>query len=98
MLYRPDYGPANTHINSFIVASSKPLPPPASVDLRNVPTRHFQVLSNMLHDPLPLDKELLEHGLVITDARNTVSKDIATSQMIHRRQVVESVPAAFLVN
>ena len=98
VLYRPDYGPANTHINSFIVASSQPLPSPAGADLRHVPARHSQVLEAMLHDPLPLDKELLEHGLVITDARNTVSKDIATSQLIHRRHAVEALPGAFLLN
>jgi spermidine synthase len=98
VLYRPDYGALNTHINSFIVASGKPLPSPGGAVLRDVPPRHFDVLQTMLRDPLPLDKELLEHGRVITDSRNTVSKDIAISQLINRRQVVESLPAAFLVN
>ena len=95
-LYRPDYG--STHVNGFVVASSKPLPSPAGVDLRDVPSRHFDILSTMLRDPLPLDQHLLEHGLVITDARNTVSKDIAASQLTYRRYVVDALPAAFLVN
>ena len=96
MLYRPDY--ASTHINGFVVASGKPLPSPAGVDLRHVPPRHFDALSAMLRAPLPLDQQLLERGLVITDARNTVSKDIATIQLIYRRYVVDALPAAFLVN
>lgn len=97
VLYRPDYG-LSRHINSFIVAAAKPLPAPASVELSHVPSRYFDTLSTMLRDPRPLDQQLLEHGQVITDARNTVADDIAVSQIIHRRAVVGVLPAAFFVN
>ncbi|MBI4192924.1 MAG: fused MFS/spermidine synthase [Betaproteobacteria bacterium] len=97
VLHRPDYG-LSRHINSFVVAGSKPLPPPSGVDLAHVPPRHHDTLSAMLRDPRPLDQKLLEHGRVITDARNTVAEDMATSQIIYRRNVVEALPAAFLVN
>jgi len=97
MLYRPDYG-LSRHINSFVVAGAKPLPAPAGVELSHVPPRHLSTLSAMLRDPRPLDQQLLEHGRVITDARNTVADDMAMSQIVHRRNVVQALPAAFLVN
>jgi predicted membrane-bound spermidine synthase len=97
VLYRPDYGIA-THINSFAVASSRALPTPASVDLAHVPSPHVFILSAMLRDPRPLDQQLLEHGRVITDANNPVAMDLAESQLINRRYVIEALPAAFFVN
>jgi len=97
MLYRPDYGIA-THINSFVVAGSKALPTPMSVDLADVPSRHVFTLSAMLRNPRPLDQQLLEHGRVITDADNPVAMDLAESQLVNRRYVIEALPAAFFVN
>ena len=96
VLYRPDYG--SRHINSFVVASSKALPSPVGADLSQVPLRHFDTLSAMLREPLSLDQQLLEHGRIITDARNPVAEDLAQSQIVYRRNAVESLPAAFLVN
>ena len=96
-LYRPDYGIA-THINSFVVASSKTLPAPASVDLAHVPQRHFFALSTLLRTPRPLDQHLLAQGRVITDASNPVAMDLAESQLINRRYVIDALPAAFFVN
>ncbi len=96
-LYRPDYGLAN-HINSFVVAGNLPLPAPARVELEHVPQRHLATLTSMLNEPRPLDLRLLENGRVITDARNAMPADFAKSQMINRRYVIESLPAAFFVN
>ncbi len=96
-LYRPDY-PLARHLNSFVVAGAKPLPTPAGVEMKDVPSRHAGTLAAMLRAPRALDQKLLEHGRVITDARNTVADDMATSQINHRRGVVKSLPAAFLVN
>ena len=96
-LYRPDYGIA-THINSFVVASSKTLPAPASVDLAHVPQRHFFALSTLLRTPRPLDQHLLAQGRVITDASNPVATDLAVSQLINRRYIIDALPAAFFVN
>ncbi len=96
-LYRPDYGVAQ-HINSFVVAGGASLPAPAGDDLAHVPARHLNTLSAMLHNPIPLDQRLLAHGRVITDANNPVAMDLAASQMINRRHVIEALPAAFFVN
>ncbi len=96
-LYRPNYGLA-PHINSFIVASAAALPSPAGDDLGHVPLRHQQTISAMLRSPIALDQRLLEHGRTITDANNPVAMDLAASQLINRRYVVEALPAAFFVN
>ena len=96
-LYRPDYGAAR-HINSFVVAGRKTLPAPAGVDLAHVPQRHLSTVAAMLRDPRPLDQQLLEHGRMITDAGNPAAADLAASQLINRRYVVDALPAAFLVN
>ncbi len=96
VLHRPETG--SRHINSFVVAGHQPLPRPAGVDLRHVPQRHRDTLSEMLREPLPLDQKLLEYGRSITDARNPVPEDMARSQIVYRRHAVESLPAAFLVN
>jgi hypothetical protein len=81
-----------------VVAGSASLPAPAGDDLAHVPARHLPVLSAMLRDPIPLDQQLLAHGRVITDADNPVAMDLAVSQMINRRYVIEALPAAFFVN
>ena len=97
VIYRPDYGLA-THLNSFVVAAVQPLPVPAGADISHVPARHFDVLMAMLREPRPLDQQLLRDGRVITDANNPVAADMASSQLINRRYVVEALPAAFFVN
>ncbi len=96
-LYRPDYGIAS-HINSFIVAGAAALPSPAGDDLGHVPPRHLPTLSAMLRKPIPLDQRLLAHGRAITDSNNPVAMDLAASQLINRRYIVEALPAAFFVN
>ena len=98
MIYRPDYGPAARYLNSFVVASAKPLPTPTGVEMQQVPSRHSDTLQAMLRAPRPLDQQLLESGRVITDSRNTVTDDLAESQLVHRRSVLQSLPAAFLLN
>ena len=97
VVYRPDYGLA-THLNSFVVAASAPLPAPAGADLAHVPARHADVLAAMLREPRPLDQQLLDGGRVVTDAANPVSTDIAKSQLANRRYVLEALPPAFFVN
>jgi len=96
VLYRPEYG--SRHINSFVVASNKPLPSAVGADLSHVPPRHLDTLAAMLREPLSLDQHLLEHGRIITDAHNPVAEDVARGQIVYRRNAVESMPAAFLVN
>ena len=96
-LYRPDYGLAQ-HINSFVVASASSLPSPAGDDLDHVPLRHLQTVTAMLRDPTPLDQTLLASGRLITDADNPVAMDLANSQLVNRRHVVEALPAAFFLN
>ena len=96
-LYRPDYGIAQ-HINSFVVAGAAPLPTPVGADIGHVPLKHLNTLAALLRNPLPLDQQLLAHGRVITDASNPVAMDLADSQLINRRHVLEALPAAFFVN
>ena len=45
-----------------------------------------------------LDQRLLAYGRAITDANNPVAMDLAASQLLNRRYVVEALPAAFFVN
>jgi hypothetical protein len=52
----------------------------------------------MLRTPRALDRSLLDGGTVVTDASNPVAFDIARMQMGYRRTVVETLPAAFLMN
>jgi hypothetical protein len=52
----------------------------------------------MLARPLTLDRALLGEGEIVTDARNRAVHDVARGQLIYRKAVVESIPAAFLVN
>ena len=44
------------------------------------------------------DQQLLRDGRVITDANNPVAADMASSQLVNRRYVVDALPAAFFVN
>ena len=96
-LYRPDW-PGALHVNSFIVASATALPEPKEVALDHVPLQHAAALATMIARPQALHRGLLKDGAIVTDARNRALHDIAESQIIYRRAVVESVPAAFLVN
>jgi spermidine synthase len=96
-LYRPDW-PGQLHINSFIVASTSPLPDDSPVELQGVPARHTETLRDMVRRPLALSRDLLRDGEIVTDARNRAVHDVAGSQVLYRRAVVGSVPPAFLVN
>ncbi|HEV7819693.1 MAG TPA: hypothetical protein VGO84_00840, partial [Burkholderiales bacterium] len=82
----------------FIVAGAAALPSPAGDDLRHVPARHQQTVAAMMQNPIALDQHLLQNGRAITDASNPVAMDLANSQLINRRYVVEALPAAFFVN
>ena len=97
VLYRPDW-PGARQLNSFIVASGNALSTPERVVLGDVPPRHETALADMLERPQPLTRELLERGEVVTDAHSAAAYDIARSQIAYRKSIVESVPAAFLVN
>jgi len=96
-LYRPDW-PGALHINSFIVASATVLPEPKEVALDHVLPQHSAALAAMIARPQALHRGLLKDGEIVTDARNRALHDVAEGQIIYRRAVVESVPAAFLVN
>lgn len=96
-LYRPDW-PGSAHVNSFLVAGAAALPEPQPVKLDYVPPRHADALDAMIMRPLMLNRGLLEHGEVVTDARSRAVHDVAESQIVYRRAVVQSLPAAFLVN
>ena len=96
-LYRPD-ALGNAHVNSFIVASARPLPGVASVTFDDVPASHQPVLFNMLASPLPLTPPLLAGGLVISDAVNAAAHEYAQAQLAYRRSVVDGIPAGMLMN
>ena len=81
-----------------MVASAVTLAPPAPLRLRDAPPRHAATLQAMLERPNKLDSDTLRRGAIITDARNTISLDIADAQMAYRRLVIETVPRAFLLN
>ena len=97
VLYRPQW-PGMAHVNSFIVAAAEALPGPRHVSLKDLPSQFAGALDAMLAQPLPLNRELLDHGEIVTDARNGVAHDIARNQLSYRRGVVGALPAAFLVN
>ena len=97
VLYRPDW-PGLAHVNSFIVASTRPLPAPQQILLDYEPLQHTSALDTMLARPMTLDLGLLRDGEIVTDARNRALLDIAEGQIAYRRAVVRSLPAAFLVN
>jgi spermidine synthase len=96
VLYREDERDTR-HVNSYVVASAAALKrrPPR---LDRVPSRYEADLEKMLANPRQLDRGLMAGGQVITDARSTVSDDLARMQMNYRAEVVKNLPAAFLVN
>ena len=97
VVYRPDAAGAR-HVNSFVVASAARLVPPAPLRLHDAPPRHAAALRAMMERPNKLDSDTLRRGAIITDARNSLSLDIADAQMAYRRLVIETVPRAFLLN
>jgi spermidine synthase len=97
VLYRPDR-PGAAHVNSFIVAGSAALPVPLAVNLDHVPPQHADSLYEMMLRPFTLNRELLQDGEIVTDARNRALHDMAQGQIYYRRAVVQALPAAFLVN
>ena len=97
VLYRPLWAGA-TQLNSFLVASVTPLPEPERVHLDDVPARHESALTEMLDQPQPLTRELMEAGRVVTDAGSAGAYAIARAQLAYRKAIVETVPKAFLVN
>lgn len=96
-LYRPDW-PGAVHINSFVVAGAEPLPAPARITLDHVPERHNASLWEMLAKPLPPDSVPFAQGRIVTDARNAASYDMATTQLVYRRAVVQALPPQLLLN
>jgi spermidine synthase len=95
-LYRPRG--LGTMVNSFVVASAEPLPPPGRVTLAYIPSRYAETLWDMLSKPVPLTPDLFEGGRIITDAVNPAAYDLADIQMIYRSTVVQAAPPALLVN
>ena len=96
-LYRPHYA-GSTHVNSFVVASGRPLPALEKVTFDHVPPGHQETLWNMLSAPVPHTPALLAGGRVISDAINPAAHDHAELQLVFRKSVVEGTPAAMLVN
>jgi spermidine synthase len=96
-LYRPDW-PDAIHINSFLVASAAPLPEKHAVVFDHVPPRHRDTLFDMLARPAPLTPALFEGGRIVSDAHNAAAHDLALTEVIYRRAVVENLPAALLLN
>ena len=96
-LYRPNW-PGSVHINSFVVASARPLPQPVRVTFDYVPAQHERTLWDMLSAPTPLTSELYAGGQIITDARNPAARELAQTQVTYRKSVVETMPAAMLLN
>jgi spermidine synthase len=96
-LYRPNWAGAK-QLNSFLVAAPAPLGDPERVHLEGVPARHEPTLTDMLEQPQPLTRELLEYGRIVTDAGSVTAYAIARAQLDYRKAIVEAVPKAFLVN
>lgn len=96
-LYRPHW-PDAVHINSFVVAAASPLPEKHAVVFDHVPARHRETLFDMLARPLPLDETLFAGGKVVTDAHNAAAHDLALTEVVYRRAVVENLPAELLLN
>jgi predicted membrane-bound spermidine synthase len=96
VLHREDDREAR-QINSFVVASAGPLEPgPPRLD--DVPAIYAEDLQRLHAHPRQLDRSLTEGGQVITDARSAAAADLARVQMAYRRDVVKTLPPAFLVN
>ena len=73
-------------------------PRPSACSSTTCPPRHEAALADMLERPLPLTRELLEAGRIVTDAGSTAAYVIARAQLAYRKAIVEAVPKAFLVN
>jgi hypothetical protein len=87
-----------THVNSYVVAAAHPLAEPLPVPLDDVPPNVAPMLAEILANPRPIDRELLQYGVVITDAYNPVVQDLAAVQLTYRESIVENLPAAFFLN
>ena len=64
----------------------------------NVKDSTLATLTDMLEQPQPLTRELLEYGRIVTDAGSVTAYAIARAQLDYRKAIVEAVPKAFLVN
>jgi spermidine synthase len=84
-------------VNSFVVASVQRLQavPPR---IEGVPSNYADELQRLYANPRQLDRALTDGGQIITDARSVAATDLARVQMAYRREVVKSLPPAFLVN
>ncbi len=96
-LYRPDW-PNAVHLNSFVAAAAAPLPEKQPVVFDHVPERHRRTLFDMLAHPRDIGEALLAGGTIVTDAHNAAAHDLALTEVIYRRAVVESVPPEMLLN
>ncbi len=96
-LYRPQLAGA-VHVNSFVVASARPLPAPSNVTFDYVPQQHEKALWNMLASPIPLSPVFFEGGRVVTDAANAAAHDYARMQVVYRKSVVQGLSAGMLMN
>jgi spermidine synthase len=97
VMYRPDW-PGARRINSFLVASATPLAAPQRVTMPDVPERHSTTLWDMLAKPRAVGGELTAGGIIIHDAWNAATLDIAASQSGFRQSVLENSPPALLMN
>jgi hypothetical protein len=71
---------------------------PSYANIGSIPARYANDLEQMLSHPRQLDPTLLAGGQIITDARSTVARDIARTQMNYRLQIARELPPAFLLN
>ena len=80
------------------MASAEPFGPLGKLTFSYLPPRHVETLWSMLSTPMPVTPDLLVGGRIITDAANPGARDFAQMQVLYRRNVVEQVPPAMLVN
>lgn len=96
VVHRPPL-PGARHINSFIVASARTLPPLRTVTLHDVPEQHNTMLWDMLAQARPA-ASYAEGGRVISDAWNPAGFDLAANQATFRQGVLWQAPPALLMN
>jgi spermidine synthase len=97
VMFRPGW-PGARQINSFLVASVAPLPPPQHVTINDVPESHAAALWDMLAKPQVVDSAMTASGKIIHDAWNAAALDMAASQSAFRQGVLNSAPPALLMN
>jgi len=97
-MYRQDHRPDARQINSYLVAAPVPLPVPQRITMTDAPKRYASALLDMLAKPQTVGGEHTASGKIIHDAWNAAALDMAASQSAFRRSVLDTTPAALLMN